>query len=208
MVLLRRGIELRQYRDGARALLGIGASNPEIVIAPTDMTGIDLGQFVTAVVELTGIPILVGVLGTQASHAAGFWALERGARGLIPLPSSAERIAASIAPLGLMRAGTAGELRIGHLTLSPQSLRARVDGVNVHLTPKEFDVLKYLMMESPRVVSIDELTAHGRESGPGAATRARLAVLRTRKKLSEASKVRETFIETVRGVGYRMATDD
>lgn len=203
--LLQRGIELYQYKNGASALIGIGASNPQIVIAPTDMTDIGVVEFVQAVVDLTGIPVLVGVHASESSHALGFHALGCGARGLIPLPSSAEKISSSIAQLGFLRSDMAAELENGELKINPQSLRATVAGTVVHLAPKEFETLKYLMMEAPRVVSLEEITAHTRDSGTSGSTRIRLAIMRTRKKLTEASPTGNSFIETVRGVGYRMA---
>ncbi|WP_193353914.1 winged helix-turn-helix domain-containing protein [Arthrobacter sp. CAL618] len=202
---MRQGIEIHQYDDGASALLGIGANNPQVVIAPTDMEGVPLDRFVHAASELAGIPVLVGILATEASQILGFRALEGGARGLIPLPSTAERIAAAIGQLGVLASGSGNELSSGPLHLNPQSLRVTVEGNPVHLAPKEFEVLRYLMAESPRVVGVDEITSHCQDGGPGGETRSRLAIMRTRKKLALASSFGQSFIETVRGVGYRMA---
>lgn len=61
------------------------------------------------------------------------------------------------------------------------------------------------MLEAPRVVRVEEITEHGKDHTKEAITRTRLAIMRTRKKLTEASPTSESFIETVRGVGYRMA---
>ncbi|MHA7263762.1 winged helix-turn-helix domain-containing protein [Arthrobacter sp. TMN-37] len=206
-MLLNRGIELRQYQNGPSALVGIGASHPEIVIAPTDLTGIGVEEFVHTVVELTAVPVLVGDMGTEASHQLGFACLQLGARGLIPLPATAEEIAAAIARLGVFRSDAAVELRVGELVVNPQSLRATLTGVHVDLAPKDFEVLRYLMMEAPRVVGVEEISAHVRDAGAGGATRTRMAIARTRRKLAEASPGGATYIETVRGMGYRLGVE-
>ncbi|MBJ2121445.1 response regulator transcription factor [Arthrobacter sp. MSA 4-2] len=206
--LLNRGIELHRYQDGPSALVGIGASNPQIVIVPTDLTGIGVQEFVHTVVDLTGTPVLIGDLGTETSHRLGFTCLELGARGLIPLPATAEEIASAITRLGVLRSDAAAELRAGDLFLNPQSLRTTIAGVNVDLAPKDFEVLRYLMMEAPRVVGVEEISAHIRDTAAGGTTRTRMAIARTRKKLAKASPAGSSYIETVRGMGYRLGIEE
>ena len=74
-----------------------------------------------------------------------------------------------------------------------------LDGVPVKLTSHEFRVLSYLMHHSGRVVSQSELTEHiysqtfDRDSNT-----VEVFIARLRRKLGAS------FIETVRGLGYRI----
>ena len=79
-----------------------------------------------------------------------------------------------------------------------------LDGERLHLSPTEFDVLAYLISESPRVVSPEELVreVQGYESEPWEANDTiRYHIYRIRKKIREATG-QENIIKTVRGIGY------
>ncbi|MFP4394660.1 MAG: response regulator transcription factor [Anaerolineales bacterium] len=77
-------------------------------------------------------------------------------------------------------------------------------GKRLHLSPTEFDVLAYLISESPRVISPEELMreVQGYESEPWEANDTiRYHVYRIRKKIRETTG-EENIIKTVRGIGY------
>jgi two-component system OmpR family response regulator len=92
------------------------------------------------------------------------------------------------------------ELKCGRLALDPRSARVTVDGTPVSLTSHEFRVLSYLMHQNGRVVSRSELTEHiyaqdfDRDSNT-----VEVFIARLRRKLGPS------IIETVRGLGYRVA---
>jgi two-component system OmpR family response regulator len=94
------------------------------------------------------------------------------------------------------------ELRCGRLSLDPRSARVAVDGTPVTLTSHEFRVLSYLMHQNGRVVSRAELTEHiyaqdfDRDSNT-----VEVFIARLRRKLGPS------IIETVRGLGYRIASE-
>ena len=74
-----------------------------------------------------------------------------------------------------------------------------VNGVPVKLTSHEFRVLSYLMHHSGRIVSQSELTEHIYAEGADRdSNTVEVFVARLRR------KVGSSFIETVRGMGYRM----
>jgi two-component system OmpR family response regulator len=91
-------------------------------------------------------------------------------------------------------------IRCGAVTLDPRLARVTRDGVHVRLTSHELRVLSYLMHHGTRVVSQGELTEHiyahdcDRDSNT-----VEVFIARLRRKLGAS------LIETVRGVGYRMA---
>ena len=83
--------------------------------------------------------------------------------------------------------------------LDPRQARVTCDGAPVKLTSHEFRVLSYLMHQRGRVVSQRELIEHiyaqdfERDSNT-----VEVFVARLRRKLGAS------FIETVRGLGYRV----
>jgi two-component system OmpR family response regulator len=91
------------------------------------------------------------------------------------------------------------ELRCGALAVDPRTSRVSLGGAPVKLTSHEFRVLSYLMHHAGRVVSRTELTEHiysqdfDRDSNT-----VEVFIARLRRKLGPS------FIETVRGLGYRM----
>jgi two-component system OmpR family response regulator len=93
------------------------------------------------------------------------------------------------------------ELRCGALALDVRTTRVSVGGDPVKLTSHEFRVLSYLMHHSGRVVSRGELIEHiyaqdfDRDSNT-----VEVFIARLRRKLGAP------FIETVRGLGYRMGS--
>src|SRR6202008_566096 len=85
------------------------------------------------------------------------------------------------------------------VALDPRQSRVTLDGAPVKLTGHEFRVLSYLMHHRGRVVSQAELTEHiyaqdfDRDSNT-----VEVFIARLRRKLGVS------FIETVRGLGYRI----
>lgn len=201
--LLHHGIVISRYQDPGAALVSIGAAPPPLVLVDTDIHGMACPDFVRVLVQETGVPALVGVRSQEESLDLSFRALEYGARGLVSLPTTAERLAKAIGQLNLPSRTVAEILTSGPVVLHTHSRRVHVNGQAVHLTRTEFDALAYLMAEAPRVVSLEKLTMHlaaGRSLHQNAI---RIALGRARRKL-EASGI-PPVIENVRGVGYRMS---
>ncbi|HSP74854.1 MAG TPA: winged helix-turn-helix domain-containing protein [Cryobacterium sp.] len=206
--LLRQGIELHPYSEGVAALLGLSQEEPAAIIASTDMRGVDILQFIDAVSAWANVPVLVGVAGGPESYEVAFHALEHGARALLALPFTAQGLADTLHQLGAFgpRLGdSALTLSVGPITLEPQSFRVRGDGAFVPLTPRELQLLKYLMNASPRVVTAEELTAGHGIYDDGSVAGTRVALGRLRKKLHTASPAAAATLETIRGLGYRVA---
>jgi two-component system, OmpR family, response regulator len=111
-----------------------------------------------------------------------------------------EEVLARIRALIRRSSGLAqAELRCGALSLDARAARVSLRGVPVKLTSHEFRVLSYLMHHRGRVVSQAELIEHiyaqdfDRDSNT-----VEVFIARLRRKLGAS------FIETVRGLGYRM----
>ena len=96
-------------------------------------------------------------------------------------------------------------LEAGPICLDVARYQVTAAGAEVQLTHKEFEMLRYLMENRGIVVSRDLLLDRVWGYSIAGETRTVDAHVQTlRKKLSEACPEAATYIETVRGVGYRL----
>ncbi|MET0559616.1 MAG: response regulator transcription factor [Solirubrobacterales bacterium] len=203
--LLASGIDLRPYADGPSALLGLMAEDPAAVLAPTDLIGVDFRRFVQAIVAWSDIPVIIGLTNDEESHQRAFHGLDAGARGLVWLPFSSNQLTSAIRHLGLTRMESAAILQYGSIELDVQAHQVHVSGHAVHLAPREFALVQYLLEQAPRVVSAAEIaTVIGDDHHIVGPVRVRKYVQNLRRKLSEARPGQPAVLETVRGLGYRL----
>ncbi len=201
----RRGISLSRSADGCTALRMLAHEPDSIVVAPTDMTDMPVLDFIEIVSDLAHAPVLMGLTATlpEGLVAEG---LSRGAAGLVALPLTPSRLSSALGP---MRRGHDHppdlELTCGRLVLNAAEHRVLVRGVEVFFSPKEFEVLQFLMLGFPKLVSLDELVRHFADGDAEFAIRVRITVYRIRTKLALAAPGFPPIIETIRGIGYRIA---
>ena len=147
-----------------------------------------------------GVDVPVLVLTARGSWHEKVQGIDGGADDYMAKPFRMEEVLARLRALIRRASGhVTPELRCGSLTLDPRAARVTVDGAPIKLTSHEFRVLSYLMHHRDRVVSQSELTdhiyAHG---GDRDSNTVEVFVARLRRKLGAP------FIDTVRGLGYRM----
>lgn len=98
-------------------------------------------------------------------------------------------------------AATSSTLTIGPLTLDLGLRTASLDGTELELTGREWDVLQHLMLAAPKVLSkkklMESLGNWDSEISPNAIE---IYVSRLRAKLADSG----VTIRTVRGIGYRL----
>lgn len=95
-------------------------------------------------------------------------------------------------------------LRHGPVEVDLPRRLVTINGRNINLSPTEYDLLLYLLRESPRIVPAQELVRQIQgysleQSEAGAITRTH--IYRLRQKIKEIAPGRQ-IIRTVRGVGY------
>jgi DNA-binding response OmpR family regulator len=138
--------------------------------------------------------------------------LNAGADDYLPKPFAFSEVLARVRSLIRRRSGSAEQssvLRLGDLSLDLLARTASRGTVPVLLTPKEFQVLEYLLRNRGRVLSRVLLTEHVWESDFDSGTNIVDAVInRLRRKVDDGFPVK--LIHTVRGVGYvaREGTDE
>jgi two-component system OmpR family response regulator len=185
--------------DGARAAFLADTERYDAVLLDLGLPGTDGLSLLRGWRERgVGVPVLV--LTARGSWHEKVQGIDGGADDYVAKPFRIEEVLARLRALIRRAAGqVAPELQAGGVSLDPRAMRVTRDGADVRLTSHEFRVLSYLMHHRGRVISQGELTEHiyaqdfDRDSNT-----VEVFIGRLRRKLGAA------FIETVRGLGYRI----
>jgi two-component system, OmpR family, response regulator len=148
-----------------------------------------------------GLKVPVVILTARGSWHEKVEGIDAGADDYVSKPFRMEELLARIRAL-IRRASGGGalvELRSGAVALDTRSGRVTRDGAPVSLTAHELRVLSYLLHHRGRIVSRAELSEHiYAEDLDRDSNTIEVFVARLRRKLGP------DFVETVRGLGYRI----
>jgi DNA-binding response OmpR family regulator len=202
--LIRAGFQASHVVNGAAALEQVRNSSPDFILLDLglpDMEGTDVCRGIRA---LTATPIIV--VSARDEEIDRVLALELGADDYLVKPFGMRELIARIRAVA--RRTDAGEGQppaastrtIGPLSVDHRSRRVLVDGVEIRLTVKEFDLLYYLA-EDPGAACQrgDILRAVWDGTWYGTTKTLDAHVAAIRKKLGDPR-----WIEAVRGVGFRL----
>jgi DNA-binding response OmpR family regulator len=185
--------------DGQRALDLALTDNFDLLLLDMGLPGRE-GLEVLRALRSGGSKLAVLVL-TGRSERDVVMCLEAGADDYMTKPFQFGELVARVRTR-LRAAGTKEEymLSSGDVRLNIRTRRAEVDGKEVDLTAREFAVLETLLRHPDQVLSREQLLSHvwGYYFDPGT-NLVNVYVNALRKKLGSG------VIETVRGVGYRLA---
>jgi two-component system response regulator RegX3 len=197
--LRREGFEVEWAATGAAAL---EADVPDVVLLDLrlpDLEGLDVCRSIRA---RSDVPIIiVTARGDEPDRVVG---LELGADDYVVKPFGLRELIARIRAVTRRgrAAPTDGSVQVGELEVDPRARRVRLSGRELDLTPKEFDVLAMLARDPGAVVSRRNLLDEVWEtSWYGSTKTIDVHVAALRRKLGDAG-----WIETVRGVGFRLRT--
>jgi two-component system KDP operon response regulator KdpE len=149
-----RGYELRTATNGEEALDEIRKEMPDLVILDLvmpEMTGLEVCRRVR---EFSQVPIIV--LSAKGSERDKVAALDSGADDYVTKPFGMdELLARARAVLRRLSAAEANAavLTVGDVTIDSDERLVRAAGREIKLTPKEFEVLKYLVHNAGKVVT-------------------------------------------------------
>jgi len=203
--LASQGYDIRVANDGETALEIMKDWTPDLVITDLSMPNMDGLELCRKLRPSTRIPIIV--LSVRGEERAKVQALDAGADDYVTKPFGIEelfaRVRASLRRSASTESETAPLIEAGDFRIDLAAHRVTVRGKEVHLTPKEFDLLVYLARHAGKVVTHRALLA---AIWGGQSTEQveylRVFVGQLRKKLeNEASSPR--YIVTEPWVGYR-----
>jgi two-component system KDP operon response regulator KdpE len=200
------GFDVGEASNGEDGLVRLRMVDYEAVLLDINMPGIGGIETCRRIRRVyTKIPILM--LTVRDSEDDKVEALEAGADDYVTKPFQTRELTARIrAAIRRFRAPeTPAEMSItnGAIMLDPVRRRVERAGIEVHLTPREFDVLQLLMAHAGRPITHARLVAALRVPGFGS-ERAYLRVLigQVRKKL-EDDAANPIYILTDSYIGYR-----
>jgi len=193
------GYAVDRATDGRRADFLGQTERYDAVILDLGLPNVD-GLTILKRWRESGITVPVLVLTARGSWHEKVQGIDGGADDYVAKPFRMEEVLARLRAL-LRRAGgqATPAITCGAVTLDPRGARVTRNGTPVRLTAHEFRVLSYLMQHRGRVVSQTELTEHiFAQNADRDSNTVEVFVARLRRKLGAA------FIETVRGLGYRI----
>jgi DNA-binding response OmpR family regulator len=196
--LRREGYNVSRVARGEDAL---EASPADLVLLDLRLPDIDGLDVCRRLRERSRVPIIVlTARGEEADRVVG---LELGADDYIVKPYGLRELIARIR--AVMRraaapAGASGTLRVGGLEVDERARRATLDGRELDLTPKEFELLAALARDPGAAVTRQRLLVEvWQTSWYGSSKTIDVHVAALRRKLGDPG-----WIETVRGVGFRL----
>jgi DNA-binding response OmpR family regulator len=206
-ILRREGYEVIAAYDGEQAWARFQSDQPELVVLDANMPGLDGMEVCRRIREIAITPVIM--LTARTDEADIVQALGLGADDYITKPFSPRQLVARVKAV-LRRAqafaanGSGGgeELRAGELTLDLRTRSLKRNEDEIRLTPLEFKILHYLMLNKGRVLTNSAIVEHvWGFSGTGNEDLVKVHVHRLRQKL-EKDPHNPDYVKTVLGVGY------
>ena len=196
--LRREGFEVDRVATGRDAL---AAEQPDLVLLDLRLPDLDGTDVCRELRSRSDVPIIVvTALGQEVDRVVG---LELGADDYVVKPFGFRELLARIRAV-MRRARPQVEVRVyrvGRLVVEADARRAFVDGVELRLTTKEFDLLTLLATAPGVVVPRDRILQEvWNTDWYGSTKTVDVHVSSLRRKLGD-----RRWIETVRGVGLRLA---
>jgi two-component system, OmpR family, KDP operon response regulator KdpE len=154
MSLPARGYEVRTASGGKEALEEIRKEMPDLLVLDLVMPGMSGLEVCQRVREVTPIPIII--LSAKGSESDKVAALDFGADDYVTKPFGMNELLARVR--AVLRRSPASEadspvLTVGDVFIDSAERRVLIAGKETKLTPKEFDVLKYLVSNAGKVMT-------------------------------------------------------
>ncbi len=207
--LTREGFEVTRVRSGAHGLTAAGSAgdHTDLVLLDLGLPDLDGAEVCRRLRAASAVPIIV--LTARGDELDRVILLELGADDYVVKPFGFRELVARIRAVR-RRAEAADRVRaagsddrgqvIGSLVIDRRTRRVHVGDEEVHLTPKEFDLLARLADDPGAVVRREDLIADiWDEHWWGSTKTLDVHVAALRKKLGDPG-----WIVGLRGVGYRL----
>lgn len=202
------GFEAKGFRNAADFWQALEKELPQLVLLDImlpDEDGLHILKRLRAGAETADLPVMM--LTAKSSEYDRVVGLDSGADDYMPKPFGMMELVSRVRALLRRAAKPAAEDKLftaGSLAVDVKRRAVTVDGEPVILTYKEFELLCYLLENRGVVLSRDQILTKIWDYNYSGETRTVDVHIRTlRQKLGDAG----ALIETVRGVGYRLAQD-
>jgi DNA-binding response OmpR family regulator len=192
--------------EGLRAALD---DKPDLVVLDLGLPDVDGAELLRMLRAVSRVPVIVAT--ARDAEAEIVRVLDAGADDYLVKPFTAAQLDARVRAVlrrGASAAAPDEAIVVGGLEIQPRSRGVRLDGAQLDLTPREFDLLHHLATRRDEVVTKRELLTEVWQIPYGGADKTvdvHLSWLR--RKLGETAAA-PRYLHTVRGVGVRLSAPE
>lgn len=207
--LSSKGYEVQVAEDGEEALDVFRKWNPDIVITDLFMPRMGGLELCRRIRKTSQVPILI--LSVKGEERAKVEALDTGADDYVTKPFGMDELFARIR-VALRRASMPANnetatIELGDFTIDQSARVVKIRGKEIHLTPKEYDLLLYFIQNPGRVLT--HRTLLGAVWGGESVEQSeylRVFIGQLRKKI-EVDPAKPQYIVTEPWIGYRFIAE-
>jgi two-component system KDP operon response regulator KdpE len=201
--LQSHGYEVDVAQDGAEALRLFEQNQPDLVVTDLSMPNMDGVELTQAIRKLSDMPIIV--LSVREQEVNKVMALDSGADDYVTKPFSMPELLARVRVQLRRRveeATPSTSIKEGDFAIDTIAHRVVVQGREVHLTPKEFDLLLLFARNHGRALThkmlLRSIWGHAGENQP---EYLRVLVAQLRRKIDSPGAA--SYVESEPWIGYR-----
>lgn len=204
--LVSSGYEVVTAANGQEGFVAVERTKPDLVITDMSMPLMDGLALTEEIRRVTNVPIII--LSVRATEPVKVDALDAGADDYVTkpfnMPELLARVRAQLRRDLSSRIPDAGAaITLGDFELNPRTHRVAVQGSEVRLTPKEFDLLHVFLQQPDRVLTHRMLgRAVWGVADDGQVENLRVLIGQLRKKIEGTSR---HYIYSEPWVGYRLS---
>jgi DNA-binding response OmpR family regulator len=198
------GYEVFVAKTGLAALEIAARERPDVVLLDLGLPDLD-GLEVARQLRDDNAPVIIAVT-ARVSISDRVDGLYAGADDYITKPFALEELRARLHAQLRLRRPTSDVLEFGALKLEPHARRCTVNGTEINLSTKEFELLEMLARRPGRIFSQSELFERSYQDLEPDSNAIEVRVSAIRRKLREAGL--ENVIRTIRGAGYAFRGSD
>ena len=207
--LADEGWQVFEASNAGQGLIEAGTRKPDLVVLDLGLPDRDGIEFIRDLRTWSSVPILI--LSARSDEQVKIQALDSGADDYLGKPFGIGELLARVraALRGRERRFAASAVfRCDDLEINFATRRVTLDGMEIRLTPREYDLIRTLARHAGRVVTHKQLIAA--VWGPASDVEAqfvRVLVGQVRQKL-EADSAAPQLLLTEPGIGYRLRAED
>ena len=206
--LVQEGFQVVTASNGQEGLQAARNARPDLIILDLMMPVMDGYEFMRLQLRERETPIIL--LTARVEDTDKVLGLELGADDYVTKPFSPRELVARVRAV-LRRLAPAGSpsphlLCVGSLSLDPAGHIVRLAGRPIDLTPSEFDLLAVLLANPGRAFSRLELLEKTQGTAYEGYERTINAHIKNLRAKVESDPRQPRYLETVYGIGYRLAT--
>ncbi len=204
--LISSGYDVVTAANGQEGFAALEKTKPDLVITDMSMPVMDGLALTEEIRRVSTVPIII--LSVRSTEPVKVDALDAGADDYVTkpfnMPELLARVRAQLRRDLSARIPEAGAvITLGDFELNPRTHRVAVQGVEVRLTPKEFDLLHVFLQQPDRVLTHRILgRAVWGAADDGQVEKLRVLIGQLRKKIEDTSR---HYIYSEPWVGYRLS---